>query len=51
MVLETTFHTTLGVARVIDIMPIDTHYSGVVRIVESLSADVSFLMNLVMRFD
>lgn len=51
MVLETLFSTALGTARVIDFMPLDTPYSGVVRIVEGLSGEVPFLMNLIMRFD
>nr|WP_314494174.1 glycoside hydrolase family 15 protein [uncultured Pseudomonas sp.] len=50
LVLETLYVTTTGRARVLDLMPLnDTH--SVVRIVEGLSGEVNFEMDLVLRFD
>nr|WP_314618311.1 glycoside hydrolase family 15 protein [uncultured Pseudomonas sp.] len=50
LVLETTWVTASGRARVLDFMPLD-EVNSVVRIVEGLSGETSFEMDLVMRFD
>lgn len=50
LVLETTYVTASGSARVLDLMPLgDTN--SVIRIVEGLSGDTTFEMDLVLRFD
>jgi GH15 family glucan-1,4-alpha-glucosidase len=50
LVLETTWVTASGRARVLDFMPLD-EVNSVVRIVEGLSGETRFEMDLVMRFD
>ncbi|WP_312935747.1 glycoside hydrolase family 15 protein [Pseudomonas sp.] len=50
LVLETTYVTAGGSARVLDLMPLSDGNS-VVRIIEGLSGEVHFEMDLVMRFD
>ncbi|NYT36765.1 glycoside hydrolase family 15 protein [Allopusillimonas soli] len=51
MVLETTFTTSEGVARLIDFMPSTFTHSSVARIVEGVKGKVTFDMDLIMRFD
>lgn len=51
LVLETTFTTSTGVARVVDFMPIRGQAPDVIRIVEGVSGRVSMQMDLVIRFD
>jgi GH15 family glucan-1,4-alpha-glucosidase len=51
LVLETTFHSRDGSARVIDCMPIRGTAPDVVRIVEGVSGRVAMEMALVVRFD
>ena len=48
--LETTWVTASGRARVLDFMPLG-EVNSVVRIVEGLSGETHFEMDLVMRFD
>ncbi|MCO7517160.1 glycoside hydrolase family 15 protein [Pseudomonas guariconensis] len=50
LVLETTYITATGRARVIDCMPLGEH-NAVVRIVEGLAGETAFEMDLVLRFD
>ncbi|UVL76870.1 glycoside hydrolase family 15 protein [Pseudomonas putida] len=50
LVLETTWVTATGRARVLDFMPLGD-VNSVVRIVEGLSGETNFEMDLVMRFD
>ncbi|MBH3358407.1 glycoside hydrolase family 15 protein [Pseudomonas guariconensis] len=50
LVLETTYTTASGRARVIDCMPLGEH-NAVVRIVEGLAGESAFEMDLVLRFD
>lgn len=50
LVLQTTWVTASGRARVLDFMPLD-EVNSVVRIVEGLWGETSFEMDLVMRFD
>jgi GH15 family glucan-1,4-alpha-glucosidase len=49
MILETTFETATGSARLIDCMPMGE--DAVLRIVEGLSGEVPFDMDLTIRFD
>ncbi|HEY0266987.1 MAG TPA: glycoside hydrolase family 15 protein [Rhizomicrobium sp.] len=51
MILETTFTTATGKARVIDFMPPGTPESCVVRIVEGLEGHVDMRTELAIRFD
>jgi len=51
LVLETLFHTPTGSAAVIDFMPIRDENATVIRIVEGRSGSVSFMMELIVRFD
>jgi len=51
LVLETTFHTAGGVARLIDCMPIRGRAPDVVRVVEGVTGSVEFEMDLVVRLD
>jgi len=51
LVLETTWETETGVARVLDFMPPRGHAPDVVRIVEGLSGTVAMRSELVIRFD
>lgn len=50
LVLETTWVTASGRARVLDFMPLD-EVNSVIRIVEGLTGETRFEMDLVMRFD
>ncbi|MDN7142390.1 glycoside hydrolase family 15 protein [Pseudomonas sp. JQ170] len=50
LILQTTFVTASGRARVTDCMPLADH-NTVVRVVEGLEGQVPFEMDLVMRFD
>jgi GH15 family glucan-1,4-alpha-glucosidase len=50
LVLETTFTTRSGVARVIDVMPIRGAYPDVVRVIEGVSGTVELHVDLVLRF-
>ncbi len=50
LVLETTWVTASGRARMLDFMPLD-EVNSVVRIVEGLTGETRFEMDLVMRFD
>ena len=51
LILETRYTTEHGVAALIDFMPLSLRHSSVVRIVVGLKGNVSFDMDLVMRFD
>jgi GH15 family glucan-1,4-alpha-glucosidase len=51
LVLETTFTTPSGVARLVDCMPIRGGAPDVVRVVEGVSGRVAMHMDLVIRFD
>ncbi len=51
LVLETTWETETGVARVLDFMPPRGEAPDVVRIVEGVSGTVDFASELVIRFD
>jgi GH15 family glucan-1,4-alpha-glucosidase len=51
LVLETTWATSTGTARVIDFMPVDGERVGVMRMVEGLEGSVAFAEELVIRFD
>ena len=50
LVLETTWVTATGRARVLDFMPL-SEVNSLVRIVEGLAGETNFEMDLVMRFD
>ncbi|MCO7521664.1 MULTISPECIES: glycoside hydrolase family 15 protein [unclassified Pseudomonas] len=50
LVLETTWATASGRARVLDCMPLGEH-NAVLRIVEGLAGETAFEMDLVLRFD
>ncbi|MFJ4153286.1 glycoside hydrolase family 15 protein [Pseudomonas sp. NPDC089752] len=50
LVLETTWVTASGRARVLDFMPLDD-VNSVVRIVEGIAGETNFEMDLVLRFD
>ncbi|HDS1736776.1 glycoside hydrolase family 15 protein [Pseudomonas sp. BP8] len=50
LVLETTYTTATGRARVLDLMPLG-ETNSVIRIVEGLAGETNFEMDLVMRFD
>jgi GH15 family glucan-1,4-alpha-glucosidase len=51
LILEITFETSDGVARLIDFMPIGTAESSVVRIVQGLSGKVAMRSDLALRFE
>lgn len=51
LVLETTFATRTGRAKVIDFMPIRERHARLVRIVEGISGEVSMEVTLTLRFD
>ncbi|MBB5214211.1 glycoside hydrolase family 15 protein [Parapusillimonas granuli] len=51
MILETTFTTDEGEAKLIDFMPSTFRHSSVVRIVVGVRGRVAFNMDLVIRFD
>lgn len=50
LVLETELHTSSGVVRIVDCMPIRGSNPDVVRIVECVSGRVSMRMDLAIRF-
>ena len=50
LILETTFHTETGVAKLIDFMPTTTAHSSVARMVVGLQGHVDFDMDLIIRF-
>ncbi len=51
LVLETEFHTSDGVVRLVDCMPRRSGHASVVRVVEGVSGRVAMRMDLVVRFD
>jgi GH15 family glucan-1,4-alpha-glucosidase len=51
LVLETEFHTTEGVVRLVDCMPRRSDHASVTRVVEGVSGRVAMRMDLVIRFD
>jgi GH15 family glucan-1,4-alpha-glucosidase len=51
LILETTFSTASGKARVIDCMPPHTGTADVVRLVEGIEGEVPMQFELVVRFD
>ena len=51
LILESTFETSTGTARVIDFMPPRETQPDVVRIVEGIAGRVEMRMELVLRFD
>jgi GH15 family glucan-1,4-alpha-glucosidase len=51
LVLETDFHTSDGVVRVVDCMPHRSDHASVVRVVEGVCGRVPMRMDLVIRFD
>jgi GH15 family glucan-1,4-alpha-glucosidase len=51
LVLETDFHTSDGVVRLVDCMPRRSGHASVVRLVEGVSGRVTVRMELVIRFD
>jgi GH15 family glucan-1,4-alpha-glucosidase len=51
LILETTFETAGGTAKVVDFMPPRGSHSDVVRIVQGLSGSVDFRSDLLVRFD
>jgi len=51
LVLETEFHTSDGVARLVDCMPRRSGHASVARVVEGVSGRVEMRMDLVIRFD
>ncbi len=51
LILETTFETSTGKARLIDFMPPNTADCTVVRIVEGISGHVNMATELLIRFD
>ena len=51
LVLETTFETPGGKARVLDFMPVRDGVPNIVRIAEGLEGEVEMQVELVMRFD
>jgi GH15 family glucan-1,4-alpha-glucosidase len=51
LILETTFTTDDGEARIIDFMPSTFRHSSVARIVVGVRGSVRFSMDLAMRFD
>ncbi len=51
LVLETDFHTTGGIVRVVDCMPLRSDHASVVRTVIGISGQVRMRMDLVVRFD
>lgn len=51
LVLETTFRTPSGVAKITDFMPIREHHARLVRIVEGVEGEVELAVLLVLRFD
>ncbi len=51
LVLETDFHTSDGVVRLVDCMPHRSDHASVVRVVEGVCGRVPMRMDLVIRFD
>lgn len=51
LIVETTFETHSGTARLIDFMPLRDQHSTIVRIVEGVHGEVSMRMDLAIRFD
>lgn len=51
LVLETEFTTREGVVRLVDLMPVDSPSTDVVRLVEGVTGTVPMEMDLVVRFD
>ena len=51
LILETEFHTSEGVVRLLDFMPLSNERWDVVRIVEGLSGQVRMRGELIIRFD
>lgn len=51
LILETTFETESGVARLTDFMPVRERHSDVVRIVRCVEGRVHMRMELALRFD
>ena len=51
LILETTFTTEHGCARVVDFMPPKTDRSRIIRIVEGVSGEVEMHSELKVRFD
>ena len=51
LVLETTFTTDTGTARLIDFMPPRTGEADLIRIVEGVDGEVAMRMELIIRFD
>jgi GH15 family glucan-1,4-alpha-glucosidase len=51
LVLETTFRTATGAARVVDCMPPGEDVPNLVRLVEGIEGEVAMRMELVIRFD
>ncbi len=51
MILETTFKTKTGTARLIDFMPVEAPSTSIVRIVEGISGEVAMSCEIVIRFD
>lgn len=51
LVLETTFHTTDGTARLIDAMPVRGEHPHVVRVIEGVSGQVPMRVELIIRFE
>jgi GH15 family glucan-1,4-alpha-glucosidase len=51
LVLETEFETDEGVVRVVDAMPVRTHWPDLVRIVEGVRGRVRMRLELIIRYD
>ena len=51
LILETTFTTATGSAKLIDFMPCGQNTRSIVRILQGLTGTVDFAMDLAMRFD
>src|SRR5215472_6534525 len=51
MILETTFKTKTGTARVIDFMPVTAPHISIIRIIEGVSGSVDMACEIVIRFD
>ena len=51
LILETTFDTVSGTARMLDFMPMRENHSSLVRIVEGVRGEVPMRLDLRLRFD
>jgi len=51
LILETTFEHADGAIRLIDFMPVRTHNSDVVRVIEGIRGSLKVRMELALRFD